>query len=218
MPPPSLSGARIGALILIGASTGGVEALHRLLVDFPADGPPVMLVQHIRGAFSGAFAERLNRNVPARVCEAEDGMVLARGQILVAPGDACHLTVEGPPPLRCRLVADPPEGGHRPAVDRLFRSALPVARRSVAVLLTGMGRDGADGLLALRRAGAHTIAQDRDSSTVWGMPRVAAELDAAAEILPLNRIAAAVHEAAARAAAAPRTGAQPLRPDLEVRS
>lgn len=197
------------AVILIGASTGGVEALHRLLANVPAGSPPILIVQHIRGAFSGAFAERLNRSVAPIVTEAQDGEPLARGHVYIAPGAERHLHLALPPRARdapsCRLVAAPPACGHRPSVDELFRSAVPLGPRAVGVILTGMGQDGAQGLLALRRAGAHTIAQDQDTSTVYGMPRVAAELGAAAEILPLQRVAEAALRAAARRSGNKRT-------------
>ena len=215
-PPLAASPAQLGSVIVIGASTGGVEALHRILSRFPADCPATLIVQHIRGAFSGAFAERLNRQCAAEVLEAAPGLPLARGRVLVAPGADAHLVIEGPPPLACRLVASEPVTGHRPSVDMLFRSAIPLGERAVGVLLTGMGQDGARGLLALRRAGAHTIAQDRESSTVYGMPRVAAELDAASEILPLESIAEAAIRAAERVAASRRDAAHatPVAPEL----
>jgi two-component system chemotaxis response regulator CheB len=185
-------------VILIGASTGGVEALHRVLAEFPADCPPTLVVQHIRGAFSAAFADRLNRACSAEVAEARDGQALRQGLILVAPGDATHLELRGPTPVQCRLAEAPPMSGHRPSVDALFRSAVPLRDRAVGVLLTGMGQDGARGLLQIREAGGHTIAQDRETSTVYGMPRVAAELGSAVEILSLGAIARATLAAAAR--------------------
>lgn len=184
-------------IIVLGASTGGVEALHRLLAAFPADCPPTLVVQHIRGDFTAAFADRLDRACKARVFEASEGRPLARGEILVAPGSSHHLEVRHPATV-CRLVQAPPMTGHRPSVDALFRSAAVFGSRIVAALLTGMGQDGARGLLEIRNAGGHTIAQDRDSSTVYGMPRVAAELGAAIDILPLDRIAGALLRAATR--------------------
>lgn len=182
--------------ILIGASTGGVEALHQVLPSFPTDCPPVVVVQHIRGSFSASFAERLDRICAARVIEARSGVPLMQGQILIAPGDATHLVLAGRHPVQGQLVAGPSVSGHRPSVDALFDSALPFAERVVAALLTGMGSDGARGLLALKNAGAHTLAQDRESSTVYGMPRVAAELGAASRILPLTQMAHALLTAA----------------------
>jgi two-component system chemotaxis response regulator CheB len=194
----------LASVIVIGASTGGVEALHRVLSHFPADCPATLIVQHIRGAFSGAFAGRLNRACAAEVLEAAPGLPLARGRVLVAPGAEAHLVIGGPPPLVCRLVASEPMTGHRPSVDMLFGSAVPLGNRAIGVLLTGMGQDGARGLLALRKAGAHTIAQDRATSTVYGMPKVAAEIGAATEVLPLDAIATAAIRAADRAASSRR--------------
>lgn len=178
-------------IIVIGASTGGVEALHRVLSAFPADCAPTLVVQHIRGDFSAAFADRLNRACQPQVAEAVDGQPLARGSILVAPGDQQHLEIHGRVPV-CRLASTPPVNGHRPSVDALFATAVAYGPQVVAALLTGMGRDGARGLLSIREAGGHTIAQDRESSTVYGMPRVAAELGAAMEILPLESISGAI--------------------------
>lgn len=204
-PPPARALPKVAArpqvpdrlgVILIGASTGGVEALHRILADFPADCPPTLVVQHIRGAFSAAFAERLNRACRAEVAEASPDRLLAPGLILIAPGDSTHLELRGPSPLRCRLTEAPPLTGHRPSVDALFRSATPLGCRAVGVLLTGMGQDGARGLKQIREAGGHTIAQDRDSSIVYGMPRIAADLGAAVEVLALDRIGRAVLAAA----------------------
>jgi two-component system chemotaxis response regulator CheB len=184
-------------IVVIGASTGGVEALHRLLSEFPADCPPTLVVQHIRGDFTPAFADRLNRACKEHVLEAVDGRPLARGEILIAPGASRHLQLAHAAPV-CRLVEAPPLTGHRPSVDALFRSAAGRGQQIAAALLTGMGQDGARGLLAIREAGGHTVAQDRDTSTVYGMPRVAAEIGAAVDILPLDRIAGALLRAAAR--------------------
>jgi two-component system chemotaxis response regulator CheB len=196
-PPPTRGLAGDEPIVVLGASTGGVEALHRLLTAFPEDCPPTLVVQHIRGDFSAAFADRLDRACRARVFEASDGRPLARGEIVVAPGSERHLELRHAAPV-CRLVDAPPVTGHRPSVDALFRSAAPYGARIVAALLTGMGQDGARGLLEIRRAGGHTIAQDRETSTVYGMPRVAAEMGSAADILPLDRIASAMLRAASR--------------------
>lgn len=185
-------------LVAIGASTGGTEAIRRLLQHARADGPGVVIVQHIPAEFSAAFAARLDRYSRLSVCEAEDGQEVLAGHAYVAPGNR-HLTVcaDGGR-LICRLDDDRRISGHRPSVDRLFASVAEQAvSPALGILLTGMGRDGADGLLAMRRAGARTIAQDRDSSQIWGMPRVAVELDAACEVLPLAAIAARLAETAA---------------------
>lgn len=191
---------RPGAVIVIGASTGGVEALHRVLTQFPADCPPTLVVQHIRGDFAGSFAARLNRACLAEVVVARHLAPLQSGQILIAPGAETHLQIgpAGEPggALRCRLVGGDKVSGHCPSVDALFRSAVRVGPQAIGVLLTGMGQDGARGLLALRQNGAETIAQDRASSIVYGMPRIAAEIGAAGRILALDRIAEAVLDAA----------------------
>jgi two-component system chemotaxis response regulator CheB len=187
--------------LALGASTGGTEALRTLLCALPADLPPVVVVQHMPEHFTAAFARRLSTVCPCAVREAQDGDRLERGLALVAPGGRQMEVAESGGVLRVRLSDDPPVNRHRPSVDTLFLSLAQVAGADgVAALLTGMGDDGARGLLALRRAGSHTIAQDEASSVVYGMPRVAAELGAAVEILPLERIAAACLTGATKAA------------------
>ena len=176
-------------LILLGASTGGVEALLEVLSHFPADCPPTAIVQHMPAGFTTSFAARLDKFCAATVSEARDGDVLKSGQIHLAPGGTAHLEVAGRGQWRCRLVADDLTSGHRPSVDRLFHSAAAGAGKDcVAAILTGMGRDGAAGLLALRQAGAITLGQDEASSVVYGMPRAAFELGAVASQLPLEKI------------------------------
>ena len=185
-----------GRLVLIGASTGGVEALERVLGGLPSNGPPVAVVQHMPAVFLESLVHRFSGLLAPRVVLARDGMQMSQGTVVFAPGGASHLELHperGPnaPPV-CRLLEGPPEQGHRPSVDRLFASAGPFAGQVLAVLLTGMGRDGAGGMLALRRAGAGTLAQSRESSTVWGMPRVAREIGAAQRLIPLEGIAAEI--------------------------
>ena len=189
---PSGSDARMPDLVLIGASTGGIDALEWVLSSFPADCPPTLVVQHIRDGFVTGLVRRLDSSIRPRVTEAEDGERLQRGTVYFAPDSGRHLAVAGQAVPRCALIRAEPRNGHRPSVDLLFESALPVARSVSAALLTGMGADGAAGLGGLRRAGAHTIAQDRETSVVWGMPRVAVESGAAAEVLPLDRIGPAL--------------------------
>lgn len=179
-------------LIVIGASTGGVKAIETVLASFPADCPPTVVVQHIRDGFVQGFAQRLHFRCGPRVVTAEHGDVLSRGTVYIAADTRCHLTVAGQGILRCRLVEAPPRNGHRPAVDPLFESAVDRGAGVAAALLTGMGIDGAAGLGALRRAGALTIAQDQESSIVWGMPRAATEAGAALRVLPLDRIGPAL--------------------------
>lgn len=176
-------------LVGIGSSTGGVEALMKLLSGFPADCAPTLIVQHLPAAFTGSFAARLNRICKAQVSEAKDGEPIVKGHVYLAPGGR-HLTVKTKAGLRCALSDEDTVQGHRPSVDVLFHSISGIAKvQMAAVILTGMGRDGADGMLAMRRAGARTLAQDEATSLVYGMPKVAYEIGAAERRLPLNRIA-----------------------------
>ncbi|SFB70766.1 protein-glutamate methylesterase/protein-glutamine glutaminase [Tropicimonas isoalkanivorans] len=186
-----------GKTVLIGASTGGVDALERILCEMPANAPPILIAQHMPKGFLESFAERLSRRIAPKVGLARGREELQPGRVLIAPGGAHHLvltTERVGAKSTCRL--DPGEkcNGHRPSVDVLFRSAVPMASRVVPVLLTGMGRDGADGMMRLRREGAETIAQDRASCVVYGMPRVAVELGAVSQSVPLGRIASAILE------------------------
>ncbi|WP_112309073.1 chemotaxis protein CheB [Pseudogemmobacter bohemicus] len=176
-------------IILIGASTGGIDALLTILSAFPANCPPCAIVQHTGAGFSDSLVRLFARCCAASVVPAAAGQKLVPGTVVIGAGCPGHLILKpGSPPL-CDLVVGPPVSGHTPSVDMLFRSAVGFAPSVTAALLTGMGRDGAAGLLELRRAGAMTIAQDEASSTVYGMPRAAVEIGAAMESLPLNRIA-----------------------------
>ena len=180
-------------VLAIGASTGGVEALLAILGSFPANCPPTVITQHMPATFTPSFAQRLNRSCAATVTEAVDGARLAPGQVFLAPGGLTHLEVAGPPtgPWRCRLIATPTVNGHRPSVDVLFQSVAAAARsQAVGVILTGMGKDGARGLLAMREAGARTIGQDEQSSVVYGMPKAAVEIGAVAKQVSLHAAAA----------------------------
>ena len=189
---PDQAQASVPELILIGASTGGIAAVERVLVTFPADCPPTLIVQHIREGFVPGLVQRLDMHCRPRVVEAADQMPLQRGTIYFAADANRHLTLAGRVTPRCALVAAPPRHGHRPAVDPLFESAISWGAKVAAGLLTGMGSDGAAGLGALRAAGSFTIAQDQTTSTVWGMPRAAIEAGAAETILPLQRIGPAL--------------------------
>jgi two-component system chemotaxis response regulator CheB len=191
--PAVTAGVCDASIIAIGASTGGVEAITELLRGFPADGPGVAVVQHMPATFIPRFAARLRESLPLDVRQAEDGMPIGPGRVVIAPGDR-HLLVECPgggPPV-ARLSGDPPVSGHCPSVDVLFTSVARCGRPAVGVLLTGMGQDGAEGLLRMKDAGALTIAQDAGTSAVYGMPRAAVALGAARLVLPLPRIVAAV--------------------------
>jgi two-component system chemotaxis response regulator CheB len=183
------------ALIAMGASTGGPEALRIVLEAMPEDAPPIVIVQHMPQGFTAAFARRLDESCKVSVREAQSGDRLRPGLALVARGDH-HLLVHRVGGIYVvELGSGPAVTRHRPSVDVLFRSVAEAAGpNAVAVLLTGMGADGAEGMLALRRAGAATIAQDQPSSVVFGMPREAIERGAVESILPIERIAAAVLE------------------------
>ena len=176
-------------LVAIGSSTGGVEALIEVLSHFPENCPPTVITQHMPEHFTTSFAARLDRLCAPRVTEATDGAPLSVGQIYLAPGGSTHLEVGGLGTLRCRLRQGATVSGHRPSVDVLFGSlARSAGRRVVAAILTGMGRDGAMGLGALRQAGATTIGQDEASSVVYGMPRAAFEAGAVEHQFPLEKI------------------------------
>lgn len=179
-----------GRYLVIGASTGGVEALGAILAHFPANCPPTLIVQHMPAMFTRCFAARLDGHVAPRVVEAGDDDLLAQGTVHIAPGGDCHAIVRGIARPHVRLVDADPVSGHRPSVDAMFRSAArTLGDRAVGAILTGMGQDGARGLLELREAGAWTIGQNEATSLIYGMPRAAAQLGAVAEELPLERIA-----------------------------
>jgi two-component system chemotaxis response regulator CheB len=179
--------------IALAASTGGPAALAVLVGGLAGTGAPILLVQHIHPSFANGFAAWLGSSTGMDAVIAEDGMRLAPGRIHVAPGDV-HLLLG--PDERLALRAEP-EALHRPSADVLFASVAAVAGASaVGVLLTGMGDDGAKGLLAMRRAGARTFAQDEATSTVYGMPKAAAHSGAAETVLALEDLAAAVRVAA----------------------
>ena len=188
-----------GALIAIGASTGGVEAVRAVLVNMPLDCPPIVIAQHMPPGFTGRFAARLDELCEIKVVEVEDRMPLLAGHAYVARGDY-HLRVErSSGQLKCRLSQDELASGHRPSVDVLFESvAKIVGHMAVGAILTGMGRDGARGLKLMRDAGAHTVGQNQSSSLVYGMPRVAFEEGAVVEQAPLDAIAARLANALVR--------------------
>ena len=182
-----------GRIVAIGSSTGGVEALLAVLAAFPPNCPPTLITQHMPGTFTRSFAERLNRTCAAEVGEAYEGAPVEVGRVWLAPGGDYHLEVAGTTRPRCRLVAGEPVNGHRPSVDVLFESVARVAgRAALGVILTGMGRDGAQGLLSMRRAGASTLGQNESTCVVYGMPKVAYEIGAVERQLPLERIGAEI--------------------------
>ncbi|NJK87992.1 MAG: chemotaxis response regulator protein-glutamate methylesterase [Myxococcales bacterium] len=177
-------------LLAIGASTGGTEAIREILTALPPDCPAVVIVQHIPEMFSTLFAQRLDQVCRLSVCEARDGQPIVPGHAYVAPGNRHLRVTRSGARYEARVTEDERVNRHRPSVDVLFESLAEHApRNTVAALLTGMGSDGAKGLLSLRTAGAATIAQDEATSVIYGMPREAAKLGAAEEILPLPSIA-----------------------------
>lgn len=183
-------------IILIGSSTGGVEALRSVLVGFPAQCPPTLIVQHTGKNFGQGLVSLLDRICAAKVVPAEDNRKLEPGHIYVAAGQPRHMGMTQRKPMKTMLKEGPPISGHLPSVDALFTSAVPYGKEVVATILTGMGQDGAKGLLALRKAGATTFAQDEKSSVVYGMPRVAWEIGAAEKQVSLARMAGALLQAA----------------------
>jgi two-component system chemotaxis response regulator CheB len=186
--------ARRPEVIAIGASTGGPEALTRMLAALPEDLPvPVVVVQHMPAVFTRLFAERLDRTCAVQVVEATDGVPLQPGVVYVAPGDRHLEIVGGPADRRTRLSDGPPENFCRPAVDVLFRSvATTFGPAALALVLTGMGSDGTRGAEALHEAGAAILVQDKASAVVWGMPGSITTAGLADAVLPLDEIAAAV--------------------------
>ena len=177
-------------LIAIGASTGGTEAIKVVLERMPADAPAIVITQHIPAAFSGPFAERMDRSSAMSVSEAHDGQQIVPGHAYIAPGGRHLLVARDGARYVCRITDTEPENRHRPSVDVLFRSvAFHAGGNAVGAILTGMGADGARGLLEMRERGARTLAQDERSSVVWGMPGAAVKIQAAEQILPLDEIA-----------------------------
>jgi two-component system chemotaxis response regulator CheB len=175
-PIPARSGPLRGtdSIIAIGSSTGGVDALRQIVCALPPDSPAVLITQHMPAGFTARFAERLDGLAQVRVRQAEDGQRVLPGHVYIAPGDKHLRLARSGAQYHCRLGDDAPVGGHKPSVDVLFHSVATVAGgKSVGVILTGMGRDGASGLKAMREAGARTLGQDEQSCVVYGMPKAA---------------------------------------------
>jgi two-component system chemotaxis response regulator CheB len=184
-------------IVAVGASTGGTEAVKELLMGFAPDTPGVLITQHIPKAFSAQFAKRMNACCRMSVCEAQDGQRILQGHAYIAPGDRHLLLERDGSRYICRLDDGKPVNRHKPAVDVLLRSvAQQAGGNAIGVILTGMGKDGAQGLLEMRQAGAPTIVQDEATSVVWGMPGEAFAMGAACQVLPLSSISAAVHRLA----------------------
>ena len=185
-----------GKMVAIGSSTGGVEALISILTAFPANCPPTLVTQHMPPVFTRNLAARLDKMCAPTVVEATVGAPLKPGTVYIAPGGDLHLEIAGRTTFACALKPGSLVNGHCPSIDRLFTSmARSLGPRCVGVLLTGMGRDGAQGLLDIRQAGGRTMAQDEATSIVYGMPKAAVELGAVEFQYPLARIGHAIVEA-----------------------
>jgi two-component system chemotaxis response regulator CheB len=177
-------------IIVLGASTGGTEAIRTLLRELPARMPGIAIVQHMPEGFTKSFADGLNKTSAMEIKEAEDGDRLYQGRVLIAPGNKHMLLKRVGKEYSVEVKDGPLVNRHRPAVDVLFRSAARYAgKNTTGILLTGMGTDGAKGLLELKEAGAFTIAQDQQSSVVFGMPKEAIQLGAAEKVMGLTEIA-----------------------------
>ena len=180
-------------VICVGSSTGGTEAMREVLQSMPPNCPPILLAQHIPVAFSASLADRLNRHCDITVREAKSGMPLEKGNAYIAPGDL-HLTLHKKDDRYITACFDGENvSGHKPSVDVLFKSvAKKVGRNAVSIILTGMGRDGAEGMRDIFNQGGVTIVQDEATSVVWGMPGAAAGLGVAQHVVPIKMIASEV--------------------------
>lgn len=192
VPIPALSHAMLkttNKIIAIGASTGGTEAIREILVRLPANMPPIIIVQHMPQYFTRSFAERLDSLCKLYVKEAVDGELLSPGKVLIAPGNLHMVLKRSGASYYVEIKEGPLVFHQRPSVEVMFKSVARYAgSNSIGILLTGMGKDGAEGLLEMKNAGAFTIAQDEKSCVVYGMPKEAAQIGAAREILPLDAI------------------------------
>lgn len=195
-------------VVAVGASTGGTEAIREFLLDLPPDFPGVVIVQHMPPKFTRAFADRLDSTCQMRVKEAEDGDSVLLGHVLIAPGDYHMQLIRDGASYRVGIHQGAPVNRHRPSVDVLFRSCAEGAgTNAIGILLTGMGEDGARGLLQMRQAGARTLAQDEASSVVFGMPKAAIELQAVDQVVALSRLAGTVLDLLCRGPAGGRRAA-----------
>ncbi|KAA6118035.1 chemotaxis protein CheB, partial [Cupriavidus cauae] len=174
-------------LIIVGASTGGTEAIKEFLMPLPPDAPAVLIVQHMPAGFTRSFAQRLDGLCRIKVKEAEHGERVLPGYAYIAPGDQHLLLARSGANYVAHLSQDPPVNRHRPSVDVLFDSAaVHAGKNAIGVILTGMGRDGARGMLRMREAGAYNLAQDEQSCIVFGMPKEAIAAGGAHEVVPLS--------------------------------
>lgn len=181
-----------GKVVVIGSSTGGVDALLKVLGDYPNTAPPTVIAQHMPASFLESFSRRLNKNSPANVALATDGAVLEPGKVYVAPGGGEHTILSPQDMYKIEQVPDDGSHSYVPSIDMLFSSAIDHAEQTVGVMLTGMGSDGAKAMLRMRQNGAHTIVQDKASSVIDGMPGSARALGAAIEVSGLNEIGARI--------------------------
>jgi two-component system, chemotaxis family, protein-glutamate methylesterase/glutaminase len=214
--PPLIPAPRshVDVVVAVGASTGGTEALRTLLEGMPDDAPPLLIVQHMPERFTAAFARRLNEHCRIEVKEAADGDHVCRSRALIAPGNRHMLLRRRDDHYVVELADGPPVCRHRPSVDVLFRSvAQTAASQAIGVIMTGMGDDGAAGLLEMRHAGAFTLAQDERTSVVFGMPGEAVRRGAALDVLPLIQLGPAIVRAAGmRSTRVSRPRAEPSTP------
>ncbi|NIB43205.1 chemotaxis response regulator protein-glutamate methylesterase [Pseudomaricurvus alkylphenolicus] len=195
--PSASTRLKANFICAIGASTGGTEAIKDVLRVLPKESPPIMVTQHIPAAFSTSFAQRLDDNCEIKVFEAKDDQPVRAGCAYLAPGDQ-HLRLERSSyGYVCKLTQGDKVNRHRPSVEVLFQSVAETAgNNAMAVMLTGMGADGAQAMLELHQKGAMTVAQDEATSVVWGMPKAAVQLGAAEKVLPLGKIADTIIRAA----------------------
>ncbi len=192
-------------IICIGASTGGTEALREVLEALPATTPGIIIVQHMPEKFTNAFARRLNGICAMEIKEAEDGDVVLAGRVLIAPGNQHMVLQRAGSRYTVNIVDGPHVSRHRPSVDVMFRSASQAAgKNAMGIILTGMGDDGARGLLEMRQAGSLTVAQDEESSIVFGMPKEAIQRGAAAKVVALSRVANEINNYARTASGTPK--------------
>lgn len=192
LPSPASTGKRLrpNFICAIGASTGGTEAIKDVLAQLPESSPPIVITQHIPAAFSTSFAKRLDGISAINVFEAEHNQRIQSGCAYLAPGDKHLKIIKTAQGYTCKLTDEDPVNRHKPSVEVLYDSVIEAAgSNSLGIILTGMGADGARGLLSMREQGSVTVAQDEASSVVWGMPGAAVQMDAASKILPLDKIA-----------------------------
>ncbi len=177
-------------ILAIGASTGGTEALKDVLMGLPRNAPGTVIVQHMPANFTAPFAQRLNSTCAMEVREAKNGDSITPGVVLIAPGDYHMVVRRSGARYYVEIGSGEKVSGHRPSVDVLFNSVAKIAgANAIGVILTGMGSDGAKGLLSMKNAGARTVGQDESSSIVYGMPKVAHDIGAVERQVPLERVA-----------------------------